>query len=269
MWTNGTKNVVSLSELTPVDKEQYLIKDTKVKMLYKKRWYYGTILMLDDSQCEDISSDDEQVLADFLPLSRFNNYKDDSKKMKRNAFEIMKKCTPLDSTIESDVDDSDLDPDHKELCEIKKCTSVGENTCLCGLLLCVTHWSPSKCDHNLLESSDDSIVLNTPTKKKQKLMKTTLTPEKAKTLDNSETLPASCSSKYCDQEIFAACTKCLALLCFRHFDEDDDCQNHTENFMNETPPDELQNEREPESFILEGSTREAVIKKKEMKTNKS
>lgn len=93
-------------------------------------------------------------------------------------------------------------------------------------------------------------------------MKTTLTPEKAKTLDNSETLPASCSSKYCDQKIFAACTKCLALLCFRHFDEDDDCQNHTENFMNETPPDELQNEREPESFILEGSTREAVIKKK-------
>lgn len=122
MWTNGTKNVVSF---------------TKVKMLYKKRWYYGTILMLDDSQCEDISSDDEQVLADFLPLSRFNNYKDDSKKMKRNAIEIMKKCTPLDSTIESDVDDSDLDPDHKELCEIKKFTSVGENTCLCGLLLCV------------------------------------------------------------------------------------------------------------------------------------
>lgn len=32
--------------------------------------------------------------------------------------------------------------------------------------------------------------------------------------------------------------------------------------MNETPPDELQNEREPESFILEGSTGEAVIKKK-------
>lgn len=66
-WKNGTHNVVDSSELKTVNCKEIKL-GCSVKMLYKRRWYYGTVLDV-ESKCEVTSSDSE----DNTPLSKLKN----------------------------------------------------------------------------------------------------------------------------------------------------------------------------------------------------
>lgn len=43
-----------------------------------------------------------------------------------------------------------------------------------------------------------------------------------------------CEFKNCKHEIFAACVRCEALLCWNHFDVNEDCKDHGDNILHET-----------------------------------
>lgn len=65
-----------------------------------------------------------------------------------------------------------------------------------------------------------------------------------------EYINKKCESANCNIESFAACVKCLSLLCFDHFDQDDECSNHNnlQNIFTQSEP--------PHDYSMEGSLRE-------------
>jgi len=73
-----------------------------------------------------------------------------------------------------------------------------------------------------------------------------------------------CESKDCTDEIFAACVKCLSLLCIKHFDESEDCKNHTSLTFQQTGQATRHEEiiTTPQNYLMEGSLREEPQLKK-------
>lgn len=65
-----------------------------------------------------------------------------------------------------------------------------------------------------------------------------------------EYINKKCESANCNIEIFATFVKCLSLLCFHHFDQDDECSNHNnlQSIFTQSEP--------PHDYSMEGSLRE-------------
>lgn len=68
LWQDGTKNVVYYNELKNNEKNKKIRVGSQVKMLYRNRWYRGTVL---DMELEkSVHSDSSE---DNIPLAKLVN----------------------------------------------------------------------------------------------------------------------------------------------------------------------------------------------------
>lgn len=72
-WRDGTINCVCINELKAVEDNVGFKVGVRVKMLYKRKWYYGTIISTEDG--DDSSSDDEPLIK-YVPNPRKENKND-------------------------------------------------------------------------------------------------------------------------------------------------------------------------------------------------
>lgn len=66
IWKDGSKNVVYSDELQPVEKGKPISVGNKVKMCYKRKWYEGTVLDIEEQIVNNIESDN----SDEIPLAK-------------------------------------------------------------------------------------------------------------------------------------------------------------------------------------------------------
>lgn len=168
-------------------------------------------------------------------------------------------------------DNSDLDPDFVIDCEMVDCSKKSVGKCGCGYWMCKMHLHQSStCD--LHECFDDDYGRAVTLKKKKSIeivkpkKKLRVLEEvgniigvqekfenKAITNEIEEYKEQFCEYVNCKGEVWAACHKCNALLCWTHFDMDVlDCVHH-KSFSDATKHTQ---------FEIEGSPREFERKKK-------
>ncbi|CAG4989572.1 unnamed protein product [Parnassius apollo] len=69
-WKDGTQNVVHTRELFPIRKGQKITLGTKVKMLYERKWWYGTVTVV---EAKEYSSSEDEPLSTYVPANRVQN----------------------------------------------------------------------------------------------------------------------------------------------------------------------------------------------------
>ncbi|KAG5872826.1 hypothetical protein JTB14_023906 [Gonioctena quinquepunctata] len=117
-WRDGTKNIVPSSELKITSR--ILKVGSKVKMLYKKKWYSGVVIDMEENVAAEWSSEDD------VPLTNFSNVLKNSKTLQHNNIEHNETVSPSHSMDMSLSDpfsgyDSDADPPYRGTCEVYKC----------------------------------------------------------------------------------------------------------------------------------------------------
>lgn len=283
-WTNGTRNVVSKKELLVINDNEEIKEGTDVKMFYKKRWYSGTVIDYERSYSSDISViSDNDELDEIVPLA----------KMKRDFFQnkasAIQKDLIIDSCKEEEeeeelVDDPDehslslfsgienydsfVDPNFSVRCKSKNCRNIGTGICACNMFMCEEHCT-DHCDHKKSDSDSSTQENQRPRKKmkitkgklkRTKLIENELLQTKVVNVHKTNDMPPEqspyCESIHCKDEVFSACVRCYALLCFKHFDEDDLCSNHATVIVKATQSSS------PAHFVMEGSSREEPRLKK-------
>ncbi|KAG5887536.1 hypothetical protein JTB14_013806 [Gonioctena quinquepunctata] len=84
-WRDGTKNIVSSSELKITSR--ILKVGSKVKMLYKKKWYSGVVIDMEENVAAEWSSEDD------VPLTNFSNVLKNSKTLQHNNIGFRKEIS--------------------------------------------------------------------------------------------------------------------------------------------------------------------------------
>lgn len=239
-WIDGSKNVVSASELKTVNCKEIRV-GCKVKMLYGKRWYYGKAVAI---EYLDRVASEENV----------NNF-----------------CSnhPIDkSTFEyqNDVTDSDEDVPLAKLKQFYNLGPASNNNSDEDV-----SFSKQKQLDNLGNESNNKDI-NDNLYMQQNSANDLLEPNDTYlSIDNDDSdadPTVCCEVRYCKKEVFSACPYCDILLCFQHFNEDLRNCNHGRNIhmeIIEEPEDCVTNTVtavqpviHPESFIMDGEEREAT-----------
>lgn len=74
LWKDGSKNIVNSKELKTVKRPNKINVGSEVKMFYVKKWYYGTVLDIENTLSNNIdsgSSDEDEV-----PLAKLRKLPD-------------------------------------------------------------------------------------------------------------------------------------------------------------------------------------------------
>ena len=178
LWQDGTKNVVSSSELMF---RSALKKGTKVKMFYEKKWYSGEVMLTES----DINISDEHD-SDYVPVftkkvntldvdsvkeftSQVDNSDVDSLSDSSDNVPLAQIRARMLSSFSSDqkiavpeepdnkselseepVHDSDADPPYTATCEHNQCKEEVWSSChRCLILLCYNHFMDNPhCDYH-------------------------------------------------------------------------------------------------------------------------
>lgn len=105
---------------------------TEVELIYMKKWHFGIVL---DLHSEEISSSDDEVLIDSIPLSRIKDKWQESGIVKvehdisnQSEQDISNRFDEDLSSFLEDTDDTLCDPNFKGTCQMKKCLSEGTKT---------------------------------------------------------------------------------------------------------------------------------------------
>lgn len=212
VWKDNSKNVVSTNDLVSLDKQKQFGVGAKIKMIYDKIWYYGTIIATENEEL-----DDEAGLEHSHTNYTSSESENDEPLKKRQSREWnLSDDEPLINLKNASLQGSSTDLEHK-----KDIYNEGDNSGICQ-------------------------VTN------------------------------------CNKEVWCACHRCLFLICWDHFEDNNSCIEH--NFNREYPqiensnhedrienissvvqidrhpslPDTEQNNlnTEPEDFIVEGTPRE-------------
>lgn len=266
-WEDGTENVVSTEDLLLTDGSKHFQKNKKVKMNYSGITYFGTILATeyDDDNDNSVDSPDtpnsdvQSNGSDEIPLIELQS-KNNSDQLKSPSRQLMKrKATKkkyTQSTNESDesiytADDSDKDPDFVVYdCAAKKCQKSAVNKCdalLCKEMVCDKH---DLCRHHskLLSLVTKGSEKNKKTTKKRKRSPKNTQTSITETDADRDNNPRSCEHPNCSSEIFSSCNCLKILLCFEHFEADNNCRFHED-----VNPEVL--------FPVEGSPREVPLRR--------
>lgn len=253
LWEDGSKNVVFSKELETIECTGFCVGN-KVKMLYGGKWYTGTVLAAED---EYNSADDDS--EDNIPLS------------------ILQKR--LQNTGGGEFNNKDYDSeDNMPLSTLQ------------GRLQQGTQYTLPPENEN--ENYTVSILQETETCKPvpddyaDELCHLSDSP-----LDDSDADPTFgvCEVRKCKEDVWAACDRCQALVCFNHFHDDVSFQHSKTKgppayfIVNSTFEFEVQKtaastdivtsgttiERVPESFLMDGEPREVeIVKKRRSNTQK-
>ncbi|KAG5865689.1 hypothetical protein JTB14_032579 [Gonioctena quinquepunctata] len=190
-WRDGTKNIVSSSELKITSR--ILKVGSKDKMLYKKKWYSGVVIDMEENVAAEWSSEDD------VPLTNFSNVLKNSKTLQHNNIvgaETMMEREPIpeieitDDFVVEAIDaqhnetvspshsidmslsdpfsgyDSDADPPYRATCEVYKCKREVFSSChRCLILLCFDHFENyyDSCNDHSSKKARNKIFLNEST----------------------------------------------------------------------------------------------------------
>lgn len=72
VWKDGSKNIVNSKELKTVKRPNKIKVGSEVKMFYVKKWYYGTVLDIENTLSNNIDSDS----SDEVPLAKLRKLPD-------------------------------------------------------------------------------------------------------------------------------------------------------------------------------------------------
>lgn len=194
------------------------------------------------------SSDDQplakrfkkELLEDNIPLSRF----------KPNP------PSDRDSFCSSDycVDDSDFDPNYDGQCIKDNCVSEVFDFCIyCENMFCSIHLEDHKpcCNKKQKKRNVKQQKICKKNEKKKAIDIDTQTLQKdIDTQTLQERNNAECEVVGCNQEVFAACHRCIILLCWNHFEHNENCLEHVV-IVDQSCGAEKQ-VQEPEDYTVEG-----------------
>ncbi|KAG5886847.1 hypothetical protein JTB14_035864 [Gonioctena quinquepunctata] len=96
-WRDGTKNIVSSSELKITSR--ILKVGSKVKMLYKKKWYSGVVIDMEENVAAEWSPEDD------VPLTNFSNVLKNSKTLQHNNIAGAETMTEREPIPEIEITD--------------------------------------------------------------------------------------------------------------------------------------------------------------------
>lgn len=188
-WRDGTKNVVSTNEIQILKKGEKFQIGVKIKMLYKRKWYYGTISALEDS-----SSDDEPLYKYIaFKNSEYNDnceYKDC-----RNA--VLTTCLQCCCFICAEHFETSEFCSNNHFAHNTETETIASNQC------------------NIQDTLNFS-------------EKDYCTPDELPFYLNQDNRQVRyCEFSVCTQEVFSSCHRCHCFLCWDHFENcDSSCENH-------------------------------------------
>ncbi|CAG4996526.1 unnamed protein product [Parnassius apollo] len=193
-WKDGTQNVVHTRELFPIRKGQKITLGTKVKMLYERKWWYGTVTVV---EAKEYSSSEDEPLSTYVPANRVQNYT-------FIYYSYINCHNPILTT----------------------CTE-------CACFLCAEHYQEdASCSNHILVSNNISTSKNQDTSyelsltnSEKKIYDTVCTDENY--IDIQNEYQKCCQFSICTDEVFSACHRCSCLLCYEHFVNNcSTCENH-------------------------------------------
>lgn len=233
-WDDGTINVVYSKNLKTLQKNTVVRSGVKVKMYWPpdKKYYYGVVT----TTAKEFNRQRKKAPVIFSP----------SKKMKK--------------TDQPEGDDSS--DDNIPLSVLKKAIENNEPSNSPKSMRPLTNFylreevSVSACPTDEIQDQPDVVDPF----------------ECSDSSGNDPTYTQRCNFKNCKLEIFAACHRCPALLCWDHFINNGDCKNHYDIYSStdsdkENVEPENERDRLAVNYAVDGEQREVPLDK-EKKGNK-
>ncbi|KAG5876383.1 hypothetical protein JTB14_022653 [Gonioctena quinquepunctata] len=242
-WRDGTKNIVSSSELEITSR--ILKVGSKVKMLYRKKWYSGVVIDMEDNVAAEWSSEDD------VPLTNFSNVLINSKTLLHYNIGFRK-----------EISFNDL-KNNKDTTNQIGISSAGAETMMESKPIPVIEITDDfvveaiDAEHNETVSPSHSIDMSLSD------------PFSGYDSDADPPYRATCEVYECKREVFSSCHRCLILLSFDHFENCyDSCNDHSSKkarhnkiSLNESTND-TNKKREnnvSERYAVERSEKEATL----------
>lgn len=190
-WKDGTQNVVHTRELFPIRKGQKITLGTKVKMLYERKWWYGTVTVV---EAKEYSSSEDEPLSTYVPANRV-----------QNCCEYINCHNPILTTCTE--------------CACFLCAEHYQEDASCSNHILVSN------NISTSKNQDTSYELSL-TNSEQNFYDTVCTDENHNIYIQNE-YQKCCQFSICTDEVFSACHRCSCLLCYEHFVNNySTCENH-------------------------------------------
>lgn len=213
-WRNGKQNVVSSKDLELVNTNSVLSSGASVKMYWppKNKFFYGTVITTEKEQNLSFDSEDDIPLINLINQSKSLNITP----------------TNLDKPLES-----------VGLVSASNTESISEAFADVVILPVVPDQDLE--NHSLNANNVEETDLPANEVFTEAIPTPIVLPEENKLssytrilnrtndfMDNRDEGPSvqSCEFINCNGEVFAACVRCQVLLCWSHFDNDDNCNGH-------------------------------------------
>lgn len=204
-WQDGSKNCVSTKDIKSAKKGQNNVNrvGAKIKMLYKNKWYYGTVVVTEvDSQHNQVPNQSQQS-SNAANFSEFSS--DDDQPLSNLKTNLDETASNKEDPFYDDEDSRD--PDFVLPSNQPRKLSVSSDATVCAddVIFNENLVLNKSIDlhHNTLQLYNEGIEATLGSYQNQ-----------------------TCEVVGCTEEVFSACSRCLVLQCWNHFKNDASCEQH-------------------------------------------
>lgn len=271
-WEDGSENCVSTKDIKSVRKGQNNVNrvGAKIKMLYNRKWYYGTVVLTEvDSQHNQVPKQSQQPSN--TANSEFSS--DDDQPLSNLKTNLVETASNKDDPFYDDEDSRD--PDFVLPSNQPRKLSVSSDATVCADDIIFNFQSRSTSPSIFTAQNDitkglnpsldnDQIYLGEPETRNecfdtailQHMQVDQRSPMTASENDQKQT----CEVVGCQKEVFSSCFRCLILQCWDHFVNDDvSCELHVRHDTQSPNITTTITNEVPEDYEMEGDPRELEI----------